>query len=380
MNPEKKVTVIGIGKLGLGFALLLEKGGFNVMGVDISDSYVENLNRKNLKSLEPYYEEFLKESSNFIATTSLEEGLNWSDFIFIIINTPNSGGHKFYDHTGLSNLLFNINKLRPVDKHFVIGCTVMPKYIDEVGTDLLSDCYNCTLNYNPEFVAQGNIIEGFLSPDIILIGSKSDIVQAMLIQIYSSICKNEPKFCIMSPLEAEITKITINGYITTKLSFANMISDVCDNVGADKTKVLGSVGLDSRIGNKYFRPGYSFGGPCFQRDTKALKMFVEQSGISSGILHETTSYNEYHIVYQANQFALNFEQQKVKNPKLNSLTFENVSFKNNSCTNIIEESAKLKIALNLANRGYKIIIKDIEPIINEVRKEYGNIFKYQVKE
>ena len=85
----------------------------------------------------------------------------------------------------------------------------------------------------------------------------------------------------MTPLEAEIVKITINGFITTKLSYANMISDLCDTMGANKYKVLNSIGGDSRIGNKYFRPGYSFGGPCFPRDTKALALLLEQNKINN---------------------------------------------------------------------------------------------------
>ena len=114
-----------------------------------------------------------------------------------------------------------------------------------------------------------------------LIGTNSEELGNKLKNIYNKIVENQPKYCIISPLEAEITKITINGFITTKLSFANMISDVCDNIGANKDIVLDSIGSDSRIGNKYFRPGYSFGGPCFPRDTRALALFVDQNNINN---------------------------------------------------------------------------------------------------
>ena len=80
-----------------------------------------------------------------------------------------------------------------------------------------------------------------------------------------------------------------------------MISDVCDNCGADKNKVLHSIGGDSRIGNKYFRPGYSFGGPCFPRDTVALKQFVDKMEINSDLLTATTRYNKEHIKFQTEQ-------------------------------------------------------------------------------
>jgi len=169
----ENITIIGIGKLGLGFSLLLEQSGYNVLGVDIISEYVNLLNNKKLKSFEPDYERLLKISKNFRATLSLEEGLNHSNTIFIIVQTPNSGGERFYDHSILSDLLTKINKLRISNKDLIIGCTVMPGYISEIGKHLIPDCKNCHLSYNPEFVAQGEIIRGFKKPDIILVGTNN---------------------------------------------------------------------------------------------------------------------------------------------------------------------------------------------------------------
>jgi len=180
----------------------------------------------------------------------------------------------------------------------------------------------------------------------------------------------KPKFCFLNPLDAEIVKIALNGFITTKISFANMISDLCDTLGADKNSVLDSIGSDSRIGNKYFRAGYSFGGPCFPRDTKALKQLMEQNNIVSDILTATTKYNNIHIDFQANQLI---------DMNLEHYVFENVCYKENSRIPLIEESAKLKIATKLVKANKKVIIKDYELIINEVKKEYGNIFVYEIK-
>ena len=303
----------------------------------------------------------------FMQSTSLEEGLNHSNIIFIVVQTPNGGGDKFYDHTILSNLLMKINSYKVKNKHFIIGCTVMPKYINEVGEFLVSDCENCTVSYNPEFIAQGEIIKGFLNPDIILIGTKSKELGKILKNMYTKIVRTTPRYCILTPLEAEIVKISINGFITTKLSYANMISDVCDLAGADKYAVLNSIGGDSRIGNKYFRPGYSFGGPCFPRDTKALKQFVDQMKINSDLLTATARYNEEHIEFHVNQLL---------SEERNEYVIENVCYKENSKIPIIEESAILKIAKRLVEAGKKVIIKDEKQLIDEVKKEYGNIFEY----
>jgi len=367
----KTISVVGIGRLGLGFALLLENIGYDVVGVDVSEEYVKKINSKTLNTTEPGYTELLKNSKNFKATTSLEEGLNHSDLIFIIVQTPNSGGERFYDHSILSNLLINMNRLRPIGKDIIIGCTVMPKYIDDIAIHLISNCIDCHLSYNPEFVAQGEIIKGFKNPDIILVGTNNQLLVPKLKEVYSGMSVNQPKFCFMTPIEAEIVKISLNGFITTKISYANMISDLCDELNADKTVVLNAIGSDTRIGNKYFRPGYSFGGPCFPRDTKALKLLVSQNGIDDDLLSATTKYNEYHIEYQANQL-LKEDQDIYK--------FENVCYKENSIIPIIEESAKLKIANKLVKRGKTVIISDVNDIINEVKKEYGNRFIYQIIE
>jgi UDPglucose 6-dehydrogenase len=101
---------------------------------------------KHLKQNEPKYNNLLQNQTNFKATTNLDEGLEHSNLIFIIVQTPNSGGHKFYDHSILSNVLDNINKRKVRNKHIIIGCTVMPKYIQEVGELLLSDCYQTSLH------------------------------------------------------------------------------------------------------------------------------------------------------------------------------------------------------------------------------------------
>lgn len=364
---DKNITIIGVGKLGLGFCLLLENSGYHVLGLDIFPDYVHALNTKTYISSEPFYNELLQGSTHFKATTNFQEAIDFSDLIFILVQTPNSGGERFYDHSILSRVLEKINHYRPKNKNIIIGCTIMPTYIDQVGNDLIKDCQDSFLSYNPEFVAQGEIIHGFKNPDIILVGTLNDKLKPKITHMYRKVCENEPAFCFMKPLEAEITKISLNGFLTTKISFANMIYDLCDTLGANQDVVLNAIGTDSRIGKKYFRSGYSFGGPCFPRDTKALKQIMDQNSIFSDILKGTTEFNEWHCEYQT---------EKLLSLHQDEYIFENVSYKNCQIP-IIEESAKLKIAKNLVKKGKRVIIKDNDKIISEVKKEFGNIFTYK---
>jgi UDPglucose 6-dehydrogenase len=361
---RQNISVLGIGKLGLGFALLLEKHGYNVLGLDIHEQYISNINNKTIHFNEPYYNELLLQSKHFRATSDLNETIQFSNILFIIVQTPNGGGDKFYDHTILSNLLFKIRTCDYKNKDIIIGCTVMPGYIDQIAKTLLPDCF---ISYNPEFVAQGDIIDGFENSDVILLGTDNENLITKIKEIYSF---SKGTFCCMKPLEAEIVKISLNGYITTKISYANMISDLCDTVGADKHIVLDAIGTDSRIGKKYFKPGYSFGGPCFPRDTRALKQLMDQNNIQSELLQATTNYNMYHIDYQVNQ---------LKN--LDFIEFENVCYKESKTVlPLIEESAKLKIAKKLKNLGKNVCIHDESEIIDEVKKEFGNLFEYKIKD
>ena len=384
-QKTRNITVIGIGKLGLGFALLLEKSGYNVLGIDIFPEYVNNLNNKSIQFAEFQYNELLQSSTKFQATTDLKEGLEHSDIIFIVVQTPNGGGTKFYDHTILSNLLERINKHKPQNKQFIIGCTVMPHYIDQIAENLIQDCQNCSISYNPEFVAQGEIIKGFENPDMVLVGTKNpDILTPILSEIYNKIIKNTSTLFFMTPLEAEIVKISLNGFITTKISFANMVSDLCDEAGADKRKVLEAIGADTRIGKKYFQPGLSFGGPCFPRDTRALKQLMDQHYIPSNILKSTTEYNEYHNKRYA-EILVSDSPQKPEIKKLlkctetdGSFVFNDVCYKPNTHIPIIEESATLKVAEILVKQKKRVTIRDIPSMIAEVKKEYGTIFEYDI--
>jgi nucleotide sugar dehydrogenase len=167
---EKNVTVIGIGRLGLCFALVLARKGYKVVGIDINPSYVGKINDKSLQSNEPFVEQFLKETSNLRASTSIDEGIAHSDVIFILVDTPSSGNENHYDHSKLGNVLVALNQRRVQNKHIVVGCTVIPGYIAKVGRFLIKDCIGSTLSYNPEFIAQGNIINGQLYPDMVLVG------------------------------------------------------------------------------------------------------------------------------------------------------------------------------------------------------------------
>lgn len=340
-----------------------------MLGVDILTSYINNLNNKNFSSNEPLVKEYLCDSKNFSATTSLDEGLEFSDICFIIVDTP-SGAYEAYDHSKLSKLLSNINQRKVKNKHIVICCTIFPGYIRTVASLLLKDCENITISYNPEFISLGSIITNFENPDMILIGEYSKEAGDRIEEIYHRVCKNNPIIMRMSPESAEITKLAINCFITTKIAYANMIADIADEtIGANKYDILKAVGADSRIGSKYLKPGYGFGGPCFPRDNRALGNYAEQIGIQPILPRATDMMNKLHAHYMAQSLS--------KMSKL-AYVFEDVNYKDNCPVIIIEESQKLAVAEILAKKGYRVIIKDRPEVINLVQEKYGSLFAYEI--
>lgn len=368
--------VVGIGRLGLCFALTLERIGLRVCGIDVNPDYISKVNEKSLSSDEPGLEKCLRESVNFHATTSLQNGVQNSKVIFILVPTPTDGGKYYYDHNILSNILVQINNLEVSDKHIVVNSTLFPGYIRRIGKTLLRNCDSCSLNYNPAFVAQGDVITGYRTGGwfgMVLIGAENEEAKKVLCTIYERIplVDGEMKvnICCMSPESAEICKLASNCFRTTKISFANMIGDIADrSEGADKFDICDALKCDRSIGPICMTPGYGYGGPCYPRDNKALAMYANAVGVSPLIPVATDKYNDiHHEIMTEMQVSLCKEVYE----------FRDVTYKPYCAVPMIDKSPKLEVACSLAKKGFRVKIKDKFPVIMEVMKEYGDLFEYE---
>ncbi len=366
----KKASVIGIGRLGLCWALNLETNGYDVIGVDINEEYVNSLNDKTFKSKEPKVDDYLGKSKNFKATTNLKEAIDHSNMIYIVVATNTlEDGH--YDHSIIERIVDNIVQLGHQDnqKHIILQSTTIPGYCNSIEDRLKS--VNYTLTYNPEFIRQGSIIDDQEKPDMVLIGSTSQDATNLLLQAYDDMCTNKPNYNIMDNLSAEITKLGLNCFLTTKISFTNMIGDLATAVGADPTKILKAISSDSRVGEKLMRYGYGYGGTCLPRDNRALAVFAKKHDMPIDISIASDQMNKKHLDFQVNEFIKTHDKDKLE------VRLKNVSFKPGS--DIIEESQKLAFAVRLAEEGYNITIVDSELVIDNVKQKYGKLFKYQLE-
>ena len=136
--------------------------------------------------------------------------------------------------------------------------------------------------FNPEFIALGNVIRGLLAPDLVLIGESDQRTGDLLEGLYRKYNTNRPNIARMSVTSAELAKISLNSYITMKISFTNQLRMMAEQYAdADIHAILDAVGSDSRVGRKYLRSGVSYGGPCFPRDNRLLSYAAQQVGLSA---------------------------------------------------------------------------------------------------
>jgi len=352
----------------------LERAGLRVVGVDINPSYVDKIATKSLNSDEPGLAEGLRESTNLSATTDLKDAVTKSKVIFILVSTPTDGGKYYYDHNSLSNVLVQLNELSLEDKSIVINSTVFPGYIRHIGRVLLSRCKNCTISYNPAFVAQGDVMSGYRTGGwfgMVLVGAADEAIKATLITIYERLggAKSDTNICVMSPESAEICKLASNCFRTTKISFANMIGDIADRTaGAEKHEICNALKSDKSIGPICMTPGYGFGGPCYPRDNKALALYAQKVGVQPLIPKATDDYNDiHHEIMTSNMLE----------DGTSHFEFEDVTYKPKCAVPMIDKSPKLEVACSLARAGKTVKIRDRHCVIMEVMKEYGDLFLYE---
>ncbi|MEM7104607.1 MAG: nucleotide sugar dehydrogenase [Bacteroidota bacterium] len=361
----KKIGILGIGKLGLCFALQLEKAGYDVIGFDKKPLYVDSINAKSFRSSESGVTDSLKEAKNLIATTSLSAVIQKDiDLLFLFVNTPKSsdGG---YDHRLIEGITDDLIKFGEREKtvHLVLGCTTMPGYCDQLSAKMAP--YNYQVSYNPEFIAQGSIMSDLASPDMVLIGEANQQAGDLIETVYRNICTNHPQFNRMDRLSAEICKLAVNCFLTTKIAFANMIGDLAIASGANSEKILNALGSDNRIGPKFLRYGFGYGGPCLSRDNRALSLFAEHLNIHLHISAAADISNNQHLDFQFNQMLKEFDENAV-------IYFNSVTYKPES--ELLDASQQLALAVMLAKAGRKVKIVECKAVLDQIHSRYPGLF------
>ena len=367
-----KIGVIGAGRLGICFALLCESAGYDVLVSDIREDYVNDLNKRKITTNEPEVENLLRTAKNFKATTNNKEIIDECDLIYTLVSTPSlpDGSYNVSSIWDVIKCFDGVEK----KKYFVIGCTTNPgdckKFIEKLPS-------NIEVFYNPEFIAQGSIVNDLRTSDMVLLGCNANDTNNLIIKeiksLYAKIQTTRAIVCTMSTTAAEITKIAVNCFLTTKISYANMVGDVLRQAGCgdEINGVLNTIGTDTRIGSKYLKYGFGYGGPCLPRDNRAFAAFAKSVGMEYNLGTVTDEINNEH-----SKFVCDFYEEMNKNKT--PFYFDSITYKKG--TDILTESQQYRLCTDLLDRGHKVYIKSdiriMPQIVDQLFYKYGERVRF----
>jgi len=308
-----KISVIGAGYVGLTTAACLAQIGHQVF---CSESDVEKLNKLQnglMPLFEPHLEEIVRAARNAGTLTfgSTNDAIEWGEAIFICVGTPPLPNGDA-DLSAIEALARTIAK-RAKGYRLVIEKSTVPV---QTGAQLRkhlglhkSSVFDYDVASNPEFLREGSAVQDFLHPDRIVAGVESERAATILREIYAPIMsqgftcpvhkscpnRNQPRLLVTDTNSAELIKHASNSFLAMKISFINMVADLCEVVGADVARVAEGMGMDPRIGPAFLSPGIGFGGFCFPKDVQAFIRIAEKSGCDFSLLKEVERVNQGRI-------------------------------------------------------------------------------------
>jgi UDPglucose 6-dehydrogenase len=353
------ISVFGLGKLGAPLAACFAARGFRVTAVDVDAKKVEALNRGAAPVHEPGLPELIEESGGrLFGTEDAAAAVRGSEVTFIVVSTPSEPGGGFSLRYVLPCLevIGKTLRTKPGFHLVVLTSTVMPGSTGGEVREALERASGKTcgehfgLCYSPEFIALGSVIRDFYFPDFLLIGESDEQSGEMLAEIYRRTCKNSPFVARMNFINAEITKLAVNTYITTKISYANMIARLCEKLPeADANVVTGALGLDARIGPRYLKGAVSYGGPCFPRDNRALAALAARVGASAGLAEATDKFNRAQVKWLA---------ELVKSHRSGDEAIGILGLTYKPDTDVVEEAFGLLLAQELSAANVSVAVYD----------------------
>jgi len=359
MTDDLRISVIGLGKLGAPMLAVLADKGYGVVGVDLDPAVVASVNAGRAPVAEPGLQERMDANrSRMRATTDVADAVRDTDLTFMIVPTPSAPDHTFLNDCVVAALKEVGAALRHKDGYHNVVCTstVMPgatgavlrPVLEEASGRVVGDTLG--LCYNPEFIALGTVVRDMLHPDMVLIGESDDRAGTMLESVHRSSVESSPQYHRMNWVNAELCKIAVNTYVTTKISYANMIADLCDHLpGADANVVTRALGADSRIGPKYIRGAVAYGGPCFPRDNKAFAALARGLGARADLAEATDRINDHQTTRLLDAVASLADPGAV-------VAVLGIAYKPD--TPVHEASQGLTLATELAARGYAVRLTD----------------------
>jgi UDPglucose 6-dehydrogenase len=357
----KKITVVGTGYVGLVTGTCFAETGNQVLCVDIDHKKVERMQNGEVPIYEPHldilFERNIK-AERLKFSTSLEEGVNHGEIIFLALPTP-PGEDGSADLSYILGVAKQLGQLINEYKVVVDKSTVPVGTAEKVQLAIANETsVPFDVVSNPEFLREGFAVDDFLKPDRVVIGTSSEKAQKIMEQLYKPFVRQGNPIIFMDEKSAELTKYAANAFLATKITFMNEIANFCELVGADVDKVRAGIGSDDRIGKRFLFPGIGYGGSCFPKDVQALVKSGQDNQFSFHILNAVMSVNERQktiiVPKIKNYFSENLKDKKI--------AIWGLSFKPD--TDDIREAPALYVIEALLSEGAQICAYDPEAMEN----------------
>jgi len=291
-----KITVIGSGYVGLVTAACFADLGNQVLCAKKTSRNLDKLNQGISHIYEPGLDEILKrclDKGTIEFTTDMKRAIDFSDLIFICVGTPQSETGKA-DLSQVEDVARQIaenmtgykliveKSTVPVNTHQWVKKTIKRYSKEDIQFDVAS---------NPEFLREGNGVHDFNNPDRIVVGVETDNARGIFQELYKPFTEKGHMLLITSPATAELIKHASNSFLAMKISYINMVAELCEKVGIDVNMIADGIGYDQRIGRSFLNAGIGYGGSCFPKDLRAFIKIAEDHGLDFGLLRETEKIN-----------------------------------------------------------------------------------------
>lgn len=367
-----KISVIGTGYVGLVTGTCLAETGNEVICVDIDEQKVQQMKEGLVPIYEPHLDVLFERNiraNRLKFTTSLQEGLDHGDIIFLALPTPE-------DEDGSADLSYVLNVSKEIGKlmkdyKVIVDKSTVPVGTAEKVTKVIAENASCEFDVvsNPEFLREGFAVDDFLKPERIVVGSSSDRATGLMKKLYAPFVRSGNPIIVMDEKSAELTKYAANSFLATKITFMNEIANYCEQVGADVDKVRAGMGTDSRIGKRFLFPGIGYGGSCFPKDVKALQKAGLDAGYDFKILDSVIKVNRKQKTIQVPKILEHFNQDlSGKKIALWGLAFKPE-------TDDIREAPSIDVMNALLAHGAEISVFDPEAMPN-IKRQFEDTISY----
>ncbi|MCL6479794.1 MAG: UDP-glucose/GDP-mannose dehydrogenase family protein [Peptococcaceae bacterium] len=354
-----RLCVIGLGYVGLVTASCFARLGHRVAGVDKDLKKVELLSEGIPTFFEPGLEELIQDGLRknlLLFTDNISNAISRSDIIFICVGTPpdENGQADLSQLEEVSRAIArNLNGYKLIVEKSTVPAGTAEKIKQTIK---LANGNKCSFDVasNPEFLREGSAVADFLRPDRVVLGVESSRAEKMLRELYREFSCPVLTTDIAT---AELIKHASNAFLAMKISYINLVADICEKVGADVNLVADGMGYDRRIGREFLNAGAGYGGSCFPKDVKAFASMASDLGVDVTLLKEVDRINERRI------FSIIKKLEEAlwvcKNKRIAVL---GLAFKPN--TDDVRESPGIKLAQALVGKGGKVTCYDPKAMDN----------------